>query len=433
MQMIYLNDQDRAGKLASLYTRPAFPADIEKAAAEIMDDVMANGDSAISRYILKFDGVKIDPADFRVTEAELAEAEKAVSPRMKKAIKNALKNISTFAKKTIPEDWTFKPRPGVLQGEKFTPMERVGCYIPGGTAPLVSTVLHTAGVARAAGVREIVAATPPMKNGKVNPATLYAMKAAGVSEVYKFGGVYAVAAMAYGTESIRKVEKIVGPGNAYVAAAKKRAYGSVAIDMVAGPSEIMVVADAWANPAFVAADMLSQAEHGSGLEQAVCVSDSRDMLNEIKCEYLRQKEFLTRQEPLTRVTENGIFFIEAKDMAEAAEIANNYAPEHLELQVEKTELLAGKISAAGAVFLGPWTPEPAGDFTSGPSHVLPTAGSARYFHGISGADFMRRSSIIKYTREALMAEVDDICLFAEMEGLDAHGNSAAIRRNGVEK
>ncbi len=433
MQTILLNDPQRSAKLDALYSRPACPAHVEQAVAGIMNEVRTDGDKAICRFLEKFDGVTLTPEQFRVTDAEIAEAGKLVDPAMKHAIRNALKNIRAFTKNTLPRNWSFSPRKGVRQGERFVPMDRVACYVPGGTAPLVSTSIHTVGIAKAAGVKEIAAMTPPMKNGKINPATLYALHAAGATEIYKLGGAYAIAALAYGTETIRKAEKIAGPGNAYVAAAKKYAYGSVAIDMVAGPSEIMVIADKTANPVFAAADMLSQAEHGSGLEQAVCVSDSAEMLEAVKAEYLRQKASLTRQGPIEKVTENGIFFIEAADMAEAAEIAGEYAPEHLEIQTADPEKVAKNVKAAGAIFLGDWTPEPAGDFTAGPSHVLPTAGTAKFFHGISGADFMRRSSVIKYTESAILSEVSDILRFAAMEGLDAHGRSASVRRDRVIK
>ena len=316
-----------------------------------------------------------------------------------------------------------------MLGERFVPMERVGCYIPGGTAPLVSTVIHTVAIARAAGVREIVAATPPMKNGNVNPATLYALKRAGATEVWKMGGAYAIAAMAYGTQTVKKVEKIVGPGNAYVAAAKKIVYGSVAIDMVAGPSEIMILADRTTNPAFAAADMLSQAEHGSGLEQSVIVADSKEFLDKVEVELHRQSATLPRLATVEKVLSRGTYLIEAENMRSAAEIAGNYAPEHLEVMCEHPRELLPHIKAAGAIFLGPWTPEPAGDFTAGPSHVLPTAGTAKFFHGLSTMDFMRRSSLLEYTREALMKEVSAIECFASLEGLDAHGRSASIRRD----
>ena len=354
-----------------------------------------------------------------------------MTPAQKKAIAQALRNIKYFAKLTLPKSWKETVRPGVVQGERFTPMARVACYVPGGTAPLVSTSIHTVAIAKAAGVKEIVAITPPMKNGKINPATLYALKRAGATEIYKLGGAYAIGALAYGTETIRKADKIVGPGNAYVAAAKKIVYGRVAIDMVAGPSEIMVIADETTPCAFAAADMLSQAEHGSGLEQAVCVSTSAKVLKDIEDELMRQAETLTRQTPLRKVMEHGMFFIQAKDMCEAAQIASEYAPEHLEIMTERPEYTASKITAAGAIFLGVHTPEPAGDFTSGPSHVLPTAGTAKFFHGITSGDFMRRSSIIKYTQKALGLEIDAIEEFAKMEGLDGHGRSATVRRTGI--
>ena len=433
MKVISCQNADYAKALEQLYNRPACPREIETAVAEIVGEVRKDGDPAICRFLKKFDSLDISPAAFRITEKEFEEAEEKVDQKAKEAIGAALSHIRDFAQHQIAKDWSYSPRPGVVLGEKFTPMNRVGCYIPGGTAPLVSTVLHTAGIAAAAGVKEIVAATPPMKDGSVHAATLYALKAAGVKEVYRLGGAYAIAALAYGTATIPKVEKIVGPGNAYVAAAKKLVYGNVAIDMVAGPSEIMIVADASANPAFIAADMLSQAEHGSGLEQAVLVTDCAELIVKVKTELLRQAETLSRSETVARVIEHGIFFIEAPDIDEALEIAGNYAPEHIELLFEGAEHRACDVKAAGAVFLGPWTPEPAGDFTAGPSHVLPTGGTAKFFHGLSANDFLRRSSTIQYTEEALMREVDSIEKFAEMEWLDAHGRSGSIRRKGPRK
>lgn len=428
MKLIVRTDKDYQSKLESLYNRPACPPEIETSVAEIVNEVRHHGDHAVCSFLKKFDGVDLKPCQFQVTESEFAEAADQMDSATKKAVRQALSNIRTFARKTVPKSWKFRPRPGVTQGEVFTPMKRVGCYIPGGTAPLVSTVIHTVAIAKAAGVKEIVAATPPMRNGKVNPATLYALKMAGATEVYRIGGAYAVAAMAFGTDTIAKVDKIVGPGNAYVAAAKKLVYGTVAIDMVAGPSEVMVIADRHANPAFIAADMLSQAEHGSGLEQAVLVSDDERILHAVWKEMEQQSKSLTRQKPLAKVLENGVFLIEADDLNDAAEIASRYAPEHLEIQCENPASVAKHVRAAGAIFLGPWTPEPSGDFTAGPSHVLPTAGTAKFFHGITAGDFMCRSSLIQYTRAALLKEVDSIEQFARMEGLDAHGRSASIRR-----
>jgi histidinol dehydrogenase len=276
-------------------------------------------------------------------------------------------------------------------------------------------------------VKEIAAVTPPRPDGTIHPAVLYAMHKAGVTEIYRLGGVYGIAAIAYGTPTIRKVEKIVGPGNAYVTAAKKIVYGEVALDMVAGPSEIMVIADSAANPEFIAADLLSQAEHGSGLEQAVLLCNDKLLIDEVEQAVNRQRRLLSRSTAIDKVINAGVFLIQVKNLEHAVEIANKYAPEHLELICKNPARLAKKIKAAGAIFLGEWTPEPIGDFCAGPSHVLPTAGSAKYFNGLSVESFIRRSSIIRYSRSALCREAPVAECFAAMEGLDAHGNSAAIR------
>ena len=414
-------------ELNALYNRPGYPPEIEKGVQAIIDDVRSNGNQALFKYALQFDKVELNLDNMRVSDDEIKTATKLTSAADKRAIKMAIKNVQDFARATIPQGWTFSPREGVILGEKFTPMERVGVYIPGGTAPLCSTVIHTAAIAKSAGVKEIVAVTPANKEGKVHPAVLYAMKLAGVTEIYKLGGVYGIAAMAYGTESIRKVEKIVGPGNAYVTAAKKLVYGQVAIDMVAGPSEIMVIADDSANKSFVAADMLSQAEHGSGLEQAVLVTTSDKLYNEIESEILRQRDHLKRQETIDKVLGKGTFIIKVDTLAEAAEIASKYAPEHLELQVKRPRVLYPKIKSAGAIFLGAWTPEPIGDFCAGPSHVLPTAGSGKFFGGLSVDGFFRRSSLVEYSKKAIYREAECAHRFATMEGLDGHGRSATIR------
>ena len=427
MKTIYCAEAEGREQLKALYNRPDCPREIEDAVAAIVEEVRRNGDSAVCGFLKKFDSQDLTPAELRVTDAEFTAAEKTLDKSSKDAIELALSHIQDFARSQLPHAWKYSPREGVILGEQFIPMDRVGCYIPGGTAPLVSTVLHTAGIAAAAGVGEIVAATPPKKDGTIHPATLYAMKAAGVREVYRMGGAYAVAALAYGTETIPRVDKIVGPGNAYVAAAKKLVYGRTAIDMVAGPSEIMVLADSSANPAFIAADMLSQAEHGSGLEQAVLVTDDPSLPAKVAQEIERQKVRLPRQAAVDRVLEHGVYMIVARSLEEALDIAGKYAPEHLELMVRDADRQAKNIKAAGAVFIGHWTPEPAGDFTAGPSHVLPTGGTARFFPGLSVMAFLRRSSLVQYTREALAKEIPAIVRFAEMEGLDAHGNSAAIR------
>ncbi|NOY74736.1 MAG: histidinol dehydrogenase [Kiritimatiellaeota bacterium] len=427
MKRVSYKDAAFAKKTAPLFERDAYSPEVEAQAAAIIAAVKRSGDSAVAKFAEKFDGVKLKPRDFKVSPLEIAKAAAKVSPANKKVIKEAVANVKAYAKRQIPNDWSFKPRPGVTLGERFNPLDRVGLYIPGGTAPLVSTVVHTAAVAKTAGVSEIVAATPPGPKGVVLPELLYAMKVAGVSEVYRLGGVYAIAALAFGTQSVRKVDKIIGPGNAYVAAAKKLVYGTVSIDMVAGPSEIMVVADSTADPAHVASDLLSQAEHGSGLEQAVVVSTSARLLDNIEKELKRQTAALSKSDAIRKVLAEGVFLIQARDRTHSAKIANAYAPEHLELMCADPTGFSKMVKAAGAMFIGPWTPEPVGDFVAGPSHVLPTGGMARSLSGLTVMSFMRRTSVLKYTKSALERESRGAAAFAAMEGLDAHGNSVAIR------
>ena len=427
MIRILFKDKNFSAKLKPLLERTAYAPDVESQAAKIIDEVRRKGDAAVVKFAAKFDGAKLTPKQFKVSERKIEAAAALVSPSRRKAIKEAVANVKAYAKHQKPKNWSFKPRSGVTLGERFHPLDRVGVYVPGGTAPLVSTVAHTAAIAKAAGVAEIAAATPPGLDGKVPSELLYAMKTAGVTEIYRLGGVYAVAALAYGTETIRKVDKIVGPGNAYVAAAKKIVYGDVAIDMVAGPSEILIIADSTADPAHIAADMLSQAEHGSGCEQAVLVSTSSRLLDAVEKQIPLQAALLSRSEPVEEVLKNGFFLIQVRDREQAAKIANSYAPEHLELICADADAFSKRITAAGAVFIGPWTPEPVGDFVAGPSHVLPTGGTARCFSGLTTMSFMRRMSVLKYSKSALEREEPHIAEFAEMEGLDAHGNSAAIR------
>ena len=429
MKILDYRKSDFAAGLEVIYNRPSYPATIEDAVRNIVNNVRSEGDKALQRYALEFDKAELTPAEFKVSAAEIAAAEKSLDKSAKAAIKTALKNVQSFARLRIPKAWKKVVRKGVTLGEQFVPMERVGVYIPGGTAPLVSTVIHTAGIAKAAGVKEIVAVTPPGKDGKVHPAVLYAMKAAGVTEIYRLGGVYGIAAMAYGTETVPKVEKIVGPGNAYVTAAKKLVYGAVAIDMVAGPSEIMVIADETADPDKIAADMLSQAEHGSGLEQALTVTTDETMPEKILTALSERKATLPRMATVDKVLEQGSWIIVVKDMAQAAEIAGKYAPEHLEICCKDARKVAKTIKAAGALFIGHWTPEPIGDFCAGPSHVLPTAGSAKFFSGLTVEGFFRRMSTVEYTEEAIQKEIAVAEKFAEMEGLAAHGRSASSRRS----
>ncbi|MBE6403102.1 MAG: histidinol dehydrogenase [Lentisphaerae bacterium] len=429
MKVLDYRKSDFASGLEVIYNRPSYPASIEDAVRNIVDNVRKDGDRALQRYALEFDKAELTPDQFKVSADEIAAAEKSLGKAEKSAIRSALKNVQTFAKLRIPKAWKKVVRKGVTLGEQFVPMERIGVYIPGGTAPLVSTVIHTAGIAKAAGVKEIVAVTPPGKDGKVHPAVLYAMKVAGVTEIYRLGGVYGIAAMAYGTETVPKVEKIVGPGNAYVTAAKKLVYGAVAIDMVAGPSEIMIIADETADPDKIAADMLSQAEHGSGLEQALTVTTDESMVAKIEQALAERKATLPRMATVDKVLDQGSWIIVVKDMVQAAEIAGKYAPEHLEICCKDARKVAKTIKAAGALFIGHWTPEPIGDFCAGPSHVLPTAGSAKFFSGLTVEGFFRRMSTVEYTEEAIQKEIHIAEKFAEMEGLAAHGRSASSRRS----
>lgn len=428
MQFLYRDDKDFQARLGQMLSREPFSPEIEAAAATIIDEVRRRGDEALCDFAEKFDHARLAPSQFRLGDEEVDKACKSVSPEDREAIDMAVAHIQEFYSHTLPKDWRYSPRPGVILGEQFHPLDIVGCYIPGGTAPLVSTVCHTVAIARTAGVREIVVCTPPGGAKGIHPALLYACRAAGATAIYRLGGVYAVAAMAIGTATIPKVEKICGPGNAYVAAAKRRLYGEVALDLVAGPSEVLVIADDTANPVYLAADILSQAEHGSGREQAVLVSTDRRILDEAAREIVRQAALLKRQECVQKVLENGLFLVEAADLEDAARIASLYAPEHLELQVADPKALAPKITAAGAIFMGEYTPEPVGDYIAGPSHVLPTGGTARFFNGLTGDAFFRRTSLLSYDREALLREQPALARLTAAEGLDAHGRSAAIRK-----
>ncbi len=430
MREISYTDSDYSARLAALIERPAILPEIEAAAAEIIGQVARDGDRALVRYAEKFDGVRLSPGQFRVGEDEWARAESAVSEPLRRAVDLAHAQLADFAGMRIPQSWRAEPRPGVTVGERFLPLSRLGAYVPGGTAPLVSTVLHTVTLAAVAGVEEIVVVTPPKQGGRVDSAILYAARRAGATEVLRLGGVYAVAALALGTETVGKVEKIVGPGNAYVTAAKKLLYGRVALDMVAGPSEIMVVADRTADPRFVAADMLSQIEHGSGHEQAVLATDSGALIAAVREQLTARCERLPRARYIRECMARGVFLIRVRDLAEATDLAGRYAPEHLELICEDAESVAERVSAAGAIFIGPWTPEPVGDFVAGPSHVLPTGGAARYFSGLTVEQCFRRMSVVKYEEAALRRELPAIMALAEAEGLGAHRESAAIRCAG---
>ena len=408
--------------------RSAFPEEAEKAAAEVLAAIRKDGDKAVAQYVEKFEGAKLTPKKFRVTDAELAAAEAKVSPALKKAVKDAYNRVMKFSKASLKSPWTMKTPKGGSAGEFYSPMDRVGVYVPGGTAPLASTSVMTVTLAKAAGVKEIVACTPAGPTGTPNPVLLYALKLAGATEVYRVGGIQAIGLMAFGTKTVKKVQKIVGPGNAFVTAAKRQVYGYVGIDQVAGPSEIAVLADGTVDAKWVAADLLSQAEHGSGWEKSLLVTQSAAFAEEVKKELFAQTETLSRKALIQRVFDrDGVLFCVTPTLEEGLELVNRFAPEHFEIMCKDALRLMKGVRAAGAVFAGAWTPESAGDFVAGPSHVLPTGGAANMFNGLTPDDFRRRHSYVAFTRGDLAETKATIEAFAQVEGLDAHGRAASIR------
>ncbi len=414
--------------VTSFLARSAFPAEAEAAASAVLAAIRARGDAAVAEYVAKFEGAKLAPAQFRVSAAELKKVDAAVPTALKRAVKDAHARVLRFSKASLRAPWTMKTPRGGRAGEFYSPMDRVGVYVPGGTAPLASTSIHTVTLAKAAGVKEIVACTPAGKTGAVNPVLLYALKLAGATEVYRVGGIQAIGMMAFGTKTCRKVQKIVGPGNAYVTAAKRQVYGYVGIDQVAGPSEIAVLADGTVPAKWVAADLLSQAEHGSGWEKSLLVTQSRSFAEEVKRELLVQTETLSRKALIQRVIDrDGILFAATPTLAEGLELVNRFAPEHFEIMCRDALKLMKGVRSAGAVFAGAWTPESAGDFVAGPSHVLPTGGAANMFNGLTPDDFRRRHSFVAFTQGDLAETRRTIEAFAAVEGLDAHGRAASIR------
>jgi histidinol dehydrogenase len=418
----------QAGCVTEFLERSAFPEEAERAAYEVLAAIRARGDEAVAEYVAKFEGAKLRPKDFRVSAAEMAGVDAVVPPALKRAVKDAYTRVMRFSKASLRKPWKMKTPRGGTAGEFFSPMDRVGVYVPGGTAPLASTSVMTVTLARAAGVKEIVACTPAGKTGEVNPVLLYALKLAGATEVYRVGGIQAIGMMAYGTKMCAKVQKIVGPGNAFVTAAKRQVYGYVGIDQVAGPSEIAVLADGSVSAAWVAADLLSQAEHGSGYEKSLLVTLSREFAEEVKKELLAQTKTLSRKDIIQRVIDrDGILFAVAPTLEEGLELVNRFAPEHFEIMCKDALRLMKGVRSAGAVFAGAWTPESAGDFVAGPSHVLPTGGAANMFNGLTPDDFRRRHSFVAFTKADLAETKTTIEAFAGVEGLDAHGRAASIR------
>ncbi len=409
-----------AKALAALKRHSEPAEDVRTTVARIIADIRERGDTALLALTEKFGGPRLKPAQLAVTEAA------TVSPDTRKAIALAHKNVFTFAKRSLRKTWTARNAQGARVGERFDPFQRVGIYVPGGTAPLVSTAVMTVTLAAAAGCPEIVAVTPCGKDGSVNPALLFALRHAGATEIYRVGGAQAVAALAYGTRTIRPVQKIFGPGSPWVVEAKRQVFGQCAIDLLPGPSEILVLADATAHPAWVAADLLAQAEHGHG-SSILLVTDSARLLTAVEREIHRQAATLSRRAYLTEVLDQNAALVLVPRIADGVAIANDFAPEHISIVAKNDEKLARDIRTSGAIFLGGWSPVAAGDFVAGPSHTLPTGGAGKSFPGLMSDMFQRRTSIVRLDRASLAKSVATIEQFSRIEGLDAHGRSARIR------
>jgi histidinol dehydrogenase len=405
-----------------------FDEEIEQRTRAILHDVYLHGDNALLELTEKFDGAKLSAGQLAVTQAELLASSLKADESLRAAVTEAEKNIAAFAKKSLRKNWQMKNSHGASVGEKFDPFQRVGIYIPGGTAPLVSTALMTITLARVAGCKEIVVCTPCGKNGAINSALLFAARAAGATEIYRVGGAQAVAAMAYGTKTIRRVQKVFGPGNAYVVTAKRLLVGHVAIDLLPGPSEVLVLADETANPKFAAADLLAQAEHGSGHERVWLVTTSDKILRAVEKEIAKQSPKLERKEFISRALQNNGWLILVKSLDDAIALTNQLAPEHCEVMARNPRKVSEKILTAGAIFLGAFSPTVLGDYVAGPSHTLPTGGAGASFAGLTVDQFQRRTSVVEYNRASLKKALPAVKKFAEIEGLGAHGKSAEMRK-----
>ena len=417
-------------KKEDIFARVNPTANVADIVTGIISDVIENKDSALFKYCEKFDKVKLETLE--VSEEEIEEAFTKVEPKFIDILKEAAENIRNFHQKQVRNSFVISEKDGVITGQKITPIEKVGLYVPGGTAAYPSTVLMDSIPAKIAGCKQICITTPPSKDGKVNPVILAAAKIAGVDKIFKVGGAQAIAALAYGTESIPAVDKIVGPGNAFVAEAKRQVFGKVSIDMIAGPSEILVIADEKSDPRFVAADLLSQAEHDK-LASAVLVTDSFGLAEKVAVEIDNQLSTLSREDIARESIENNGKIIVAENLMDVIAVANEIAPEHLELCVDNPFDYLDKIENAGSIFMGRYCPEALGDYFAGPNHTLPTSGTARFSSPLSVDDFVKKSQFTYYSKSALEKVYDKVAFFADKEGLDAHAKSATIRFESEEK
>ena len=407
-----------------IFARGKTSFDVADIVTDIIENVKENGDKALFEYCEKFDKAKL--TSLEVSEQEIEEAFNMVEPRFIEILKVAAENIRNFHKKQVRNSFIINEQDGIVTGQKVTPIEKVGLYVPGGTAAYPSTVLMDSIPAKIAGCEEICITTPPSADGKVNPVILAAAKIAGVDRIFKIGGAQAVAALSYGTETVPKVDKIVGPGNAFVAEAKRQVFGRVSIDMIAGPSEILVIADSKSDPRFVAADLLSQAEHDK-MASAVLVTDSMDLANRVSKEIEKQLKELPREEIARTSIDNNGKIIVADNITDVIAVSNEIAPEHLELCVDNPFDYLDKIKNAGSIFMGRYCPEALGDYYAGPNHTLPTSGTARFSSPLSVDDFVKKSQYTYYTKEAVSRVAEDVAFFAEKEGLSAHARSATVR------
>jgi histidinol dehydrogenase len=429
MKIVRHTDKNFTARLRELTSGASlFDATIEERTKAILQDVYLHGDQALLELTEKFDGAKLTAEQLMVTAAELFSASLAADESLRAAVAEAEGNIASFAKKSKRKGWSGKNSHGASVGEKFDAFTRVGVYIPGGTAPLVSTALMTITLAKVAGCKEIVVTTPCGKDGSINPAILFAARAAGATEIYRVGGAQAIAALAYGTKTIRRVQKIFGPGNAYVSMAKRLLVGRVAIDLLAGPSDLLVLADDTADAKFAAADMLAQAEHGSGHERVWLVTTSAKILSAVEKEISKQLPKLSRRALIKTVLNRNVWLIQVASVADGVALANQIAPEHCEVITCDARKVSDGIVTAGAIFLGNWSPTVLGDYIAGPSHVLPTDGAGASFAGLTVDQFQRRTSVVEYNRAGLKKALQGVKKFAELEGLDAHGKSAEIRK-----
>lgn len=432
MKVLKLDDNNKRNLLDELLKRsPNHYGEFESKVADIIENVKARKDEAVFEYTKRFDKFDLNASNIRVTEAEIEEAYASVSPEYIEVMKEAFENIRAYHSKQVRNSFFTTTDNGTLLGQRITPISNVGVYVPGGKAAYPSSTLMNIVPALVAGCERIVMVTPPNAEGKVNAGTLAAAKIAGVKEIYKVGGAQAIAALAFGTESIKKVDKIVGPGNIFVALAKKAVYGYVSIDSIAGPSEILVLADETANPKFVAADLMSQAEHDE-MASAILITDSEKLANQVVTEVDNFMKTAVRKEILEKSLGTYGYVLIADNMDEAVETANEIASEHLEIVTKDPFYTMSKVKNAGAIFLGEYSSEPLGDYFAGPNHVLPTNGTAKFFSPLSVDDFIKKSSVINYSYEALKNVHEKIELFAENEGLDAHANSIRVRF-GTEK